>query len=266
MHRRRLTSAVPLKHSASRSTAFERESGGMRVPWKRLTWLLVAAVPVAAVAGVVWIGTRDLSRYQARLTEQIRKVTGRELAAKVPLTVKLGRQPAMVAEGVTLSNASWGSRPDLARVRKLTLFIDPVALFLGEIKIGRLLLEGADILVEPNDVGDTNLDMLPPPDGSGPHAGENRSLRLRTSVAFPWIDTIEVRDSVLTIAEGAGRPPVVLEILTATFRSPAPNQPLQIEGRFAAPQAAPLVLTGTAGSSDGWMRALPGNIDLQGSF
>ncbi len=238
----------------------------MRVPWRRLTWLLVAAVPIAAIVGVVWIGTRDLSRYQARLTEQIRKVTGRELAAKVPLAVKLGSQPAMVAEGVTLSNAPWGSRPDLARVRKLTLFIDPVALFLGEIKIGRLLIEGADILVEQNDVGDTNLDMLPPPDGSGPHAGENRSLRLRTSAAFPWIDTIEVRDSVLTIAQGAGRPPVVLEVPTATFRSPAPGQPLQIEGRFAAPQAAPLVLTGTAGSFDGWMRALPGNIDLQGGF
>jgi AsmA family protein len=238
----------------------------MRVPWRRLTWLLVAAVPIAAIVGVVWIGTRDLSRYQARLTEQIRKVTGRELAAKVPLAVKLGSQLAMVAEGVTLSNAPWGSRPDLARVRKLTLFIDPVALFLGEIKIGRLLIEGADILVEQNDVGDTNLDMLPPPDGSGPHAGENRSLRLRTSAAFPWIDTIEVRDSVLTVAQGAGRPPVVLEVPTATFRSPAPGQPLQIEGRFAAPQAAPLVLTGTAGSFDGWMRALPGNIDLQGSF
>jgi len=177
----------------------------MRVPWRRLTWVLIAAVPIAAIAGFAWVATRDLSRYQARLTEQIRKVTGRELAAKVPLTVKLGSQPAMVAEGVTLSNASWGSRPDLARVRKLTLFIDPVALFLGEIKIGRLLLEGADILVEPNDVGDTNLDMLPPPDGSGPHAGENRSLRLRTSVAFPWIDTIEVRDSVLLDGCSVGR-------------------------------------------------------------
>ena len=118
----------------------------------------------------------------------------------------------MVAEGVTLTNASWGSRPDLARVRKLTLFLDPASLFLGEVKIGRVLLEGADILVERNDVGDANLDMLPPPDGSGPHPGENRSLRLRTSAAFPWINTIEVRDSVLTIAEGQGRPPVVLEI------------------------------------------------------
>ena len=97
----------------------------MRVPWKRLTWILAAAVPVAAVAGIIWVGTRDLSRFQSRMTEQVRKVTGRELAARVPLTIKLGTQPAMVAEGVTLTNASWGSRPDLARVRKLTLFLDP---------------------------------------------------------------------------------------------------------------------------------------------
>ncbi|MEA2803670.1 MAG: AsmA family protein [Rhodospirillaceae bacterium] len=238
----------------------------MRVPWRRLTWVFIAAVPIAAIAGFAWVATRDLSRYQARLTEQIRKVTGRELAARVPLAVKLGGEPAMVAEGVTLSNAPWASRPDLARVRKLTLFIDPVSLFLGEIKIGRILLEGADILVETNDVGDANLDMLPPPDGSGPHAGENRSFRLRTATAFPWIGTIDVRDSVLTIAEGVGRPPVVLEVPSATFRSSAPNQPMQIEGRFAAPQATALDLTGTAGSFDGWMRGLPGNIDLQGGF
>ena len=237
----------------------------MRVPWKRLTWIFAAAVPVAAVAGIIWVGTRDLSRFQSRMTEQVRKVTGRELAARVPLTIKLGSEPAMVAEGVTLTNASWGSRPDLARVRKLTLFLDPASLFLGEVKIGRVLLEGADILVERNDVGDANLDMLPPPDGSGPHPGENRSLRLRTSPAFPWIGVIEVKDSVLTVTE-QGRPPVVLEIPSATLKSPGPDKPLQVEGRFTAPQATPLELTGTAGSFDGWMRGLPGNIDVQGGF
>src|ERR1044072_6387762 len=238
----------------------------MRVAWKRVAWILAAALPVAAMAGVIWVGTRDLSRFQSRMTEQVRKVTGRELAARVPRTIKLGTQPAMVAEGVTLTNASWGSRPELARVRKLTLFLDQASLFLGEVKIGRVLLEGADILVERNDVGETNLDMLPPPDGSGPHPGENRSLRLRTSAAFPWIHTIEVRDSVATNAEGQGRPPVVVEIPAATFKSQAPNQPLQLEGKFAAPQATPLDLTGTAGSFDGWMRGLPGNIDVQGGF
>jgi uncharacterized protein involved in outer membrane biogenesis len=238
----------------------------MRVPWRRLTWLLGAVVVLVAIAGGIWLGTRDLSRYQARLVDQVRRVTGREIAAKVPLKVKLGREPAMAAEDVTLSNAPWASRPDLARVRKLTLFIDPVALLLGEIKIGRVVVEGADILVEENEVGDTTLDMLPPPDGSGPHAGENRSFRLRSAPVFPWIDTIEVRDSVLTIAQGAGRPSVVIEVPSATLRAPASNQPLQLEGRFAVPKGTPLVLSGTAGSFDGWMRALPGNIDLQGSF
>ncbi len=238
----------------------------MRIPWRRLAWVLAVVIPLAVIGGLIWGATRDLSRYQARLTEQIRKVTGRELAARVPLSVKLGRYPAMVAEGVTLTNAPWGSRPELARVRKLTLFLDPVALLLGEIKIGRLVLEGADILVERNEIGDSNLDMLPPPDGSGPHPGENRSLRLRTSPAFPWIGVIELQNSVLTVAEGAGRPPVVLEVANATLKSSAPNQPLQVEGRFSAPQASPFTLAGTAGSFDGWMRGLPGNIDMQGAL
>ena len=228
--------------------------------------IAAAAIPIAAIGGVAWIATRDLSRYQAKLTDQIRKVTGRELAARVPLSIKLGSEPAMVAEGVTLSNASWGSRPDLARVQRVTLYLDPFSLLLGEIKIGRVVLEGADILVERNDVGDTNLEMLPPPDGSGPHPGENRSLRMRTAPIFPWINLVDVKDSVLTISDGGGRPPVVVEIAKATFKAPAPNQTLQIEGRFAAPQAVPLELTGNAGSFDGWMRGLPGNIDLQGEF
>jgi hypothetical protein len=238
----------------------------MRIPWRRLLWLVIALVPLAAAGTILWLSTRDLSRYQARLTEQIRRVTGRELATRVPLSVHLGRDPALVAEGVTLTNAAWGTRPELARVRKLTMYLDPLALLLGEARVGRVVLEGADILVERNEANDTNLEMLPPPDGSGPHPGENRSLRLKSNPAFPWIDTIEVRDSVLTIAEGAGRPPVVLEVANATFKSAAPNQPLQMEARLAAPQAAAFTLVGTIGSFDGWIRGLPGNIDLQGGL
>ncbi|HYC65472.1 MAG TPA: AsmA-like C-terminal region-containing protein, partial [Reyranellaceae bacterium] len=153
-----------------------------------------------------------------------------------------------------------------ARVRKLTLYIDPVGLLLGEVKVGRMVLEGADILVERNEVGDSNLEMLPPPDGSGPHPGENRSLRQRGNPAFPWINTIEIKDSVLTLREGVGRPPVVVEVASATLKASAPNQALQMAARLSAPQAAPLQLTGQAGSFDGWMRGLPGTIDVHGTL
>lgn len=238
----------------------------MRIPSRPVIWAAVIAVPVLAAAITLWLGTRDLSSYQARLIEQVRKATGRELRARVPLSVKFGREPALVAEGVTLTNAPWASRPELARVRRLTMYLDPFSLLLGEAKVGKVLLEGAEIAVERNEVGDANLEMLPPPDGSGPHAGENRSLRIRSNPAFPWINTIEVRDSVLTVSEGAGRPPVTLNVARGSFRSSAPNQPLQIDASLSAPQATPLELTGTIGSFDGWMRGLPGNIDVQGGF
>jgi uncharacterized protein involved in outer membrane biogenesis len=238
----------------------------IQLPWRRMAWIGLALVPVLVIGGLIWLTTRDLTRYQSRLTEQIRKVTGRELKATKPLAVKLGREPALVAEGLTLSNAAWASRPDLARVTRITMYLDPFSLFLGEAKVVKVVLDGADIQVEHNEAGDTNLEMLPPPDGSGPHAGENQSLRIRSNPAFPWINTVEVRNSTLTILEGAGRPPVVLEVANGSFKSTAANQTLQMEATIGAPRTAPMELSGTIGSFDGWMRGLPGNIDVQGGL
>jgi uncharacterized protein involved in outer membrane biogenesis len=151
-------------------------------------------------------------------------------------------------------------------VRKLTLYLDPFSLLLGEAKVSRVLLEGADILVESNEAGDTNLEMLPPPDGSGPRPEDNRSLRSRSTPAFPWIEAMEVRDSTLTISDGQSRRPIVLNVANATFKSSGPTNPLQMQARFAAPQAAAFDLSGIAGSFEGWMRSLPGNVDVQGRF
>ena len=190
----------------------------MRIRWRLVLWIAVIVVPVVVAGVLIWSKTRDLSRYQSRLEDQVRRVTGRQLTARVPLKVHFSREPALIAEGVTLSNAPWGSRPELARVRKITMYLEPFSLLLGESKISRLVLEGADILVERNEAGDANLEMLPPPDGSGPRAVENKSLRVVANPAFPWIGNIEVRDSILTVAEGGGRPPVVLEISSGPHR------------------------------------------------
>ena len=34
----------------------------MRIPWRRLAWVLVAAIPLAVIAGLIWGATRDLRR------------------------------------------------------------------------------------------------------------------------------------------------------------------------------------------------------------
>lgn len=237
-----------------------------RIPWRQIAWITIISLPFVAVGAVVWGSARDLSRYQARLVEQVHKATGRQLSVRVPLSIHLGRDPSLVAEGVTLSNAPWGSRPELASVRKVTLYLDPMRLLLGEVKIARVVLDGADILVEHDAAGDTNVDMLPPPDGSGPRPEDNRSLHIKTPPAFPWIEAMEVRDSTLTVSEGPGRPATVLNIADATFTSNGPGNPLQMQARIAAPHAAAFDLSGTPGSFDGWIRGFPGNVDVKGSF
>jgi uncharacterized protein involved in outer membrane biogenesis len=232
--------------------------------WRRIAWIVVIAVPLAAIGTVAWSSKRDLSRYEARLAERVYKVTGREIKSKMPLSIQIGREPALVAQGVTLSNAPWASRPELAQVRKITMYLDLFSLFLGEVKVSRVVLEGADIQVEYNEVGDANLEMLPPPDGSGPKPYENRSLSIKPNPAFPWIEKIEVRDSVLSIVESAGRKPLILNVAEATFTAPSSGQALQMQARLGAPHATSFELSGTIGSFDGWMRGLPGNIDVQG--
>lgn len=236
------------------------------IPWRRIAWITIISLPLAAVGAVVWGSTRDLSRYETRLAERIHKVTGRDIKTKGPLSIQISREPALVAQGVTLSNAPWGSRPDLAQVRKITMYLDPFALFLGEVKVQRVVLEGADILIEHNEVGDTNLEMLPPPDGSGPRPYDNRSLRIKSNPAFPWIGTIEVRDSVLSIVESPGRTPLVLNVKDATFKASASGQPLIMQARIGMPRAVTFDISGTIGTFDGWMRGLPGNIDVQGNL
>ena len=58
----------------------------------------------------------------------------------------------------------------------------------------------------------------------------------------------------------------MLEIASGRFTSNAANQTLQMEAKIGAPRATPMELSGTIGSFDGWMRGMPGNIDVQGGF
>ena len=65
----------------------------IRISWRRLIWMMVALLPVLAIGGVIWLTTRDLTRYETRLTDQIRKVTGRELEGRrAAVGGRLGRE------------------------------------------------------------------------------------------------------------------------------------------------------------------------------
>jgi uncharacterized protein involved in outer membrane biogenesis len=247
--------------------AAQPDTAGERVRrFLRIT-ALILAVSVLVPAGLyLWASSRDLSRYQNQIAEQVRKATGRELAMRGGLHVNFTLSPSAVAEDVVLANAPGGSRPDMARIKRLVFHLDPVSLLLGEVRIARLQLFGADILIEEDGEGRSNLAMEPPVEGSGPHPSEHRSLRVRTTPTLPWISQIDVEGSTLTL-RASNQPPLVLVI--DRFSGTAPNANAMLSGEFVGRinNSEPLSLALVrAGTFDGWLKGLPGDLDMRGTL
>jgi uncharacterized protein involved in outer membrane biogenesis len=182
------------------------------------------------------------------------------------LHVNFTLSPSAVAEDVVLANAPGGSRPDMARIKRLVFHLDPVSLLLGEVRIARLQLFGADILIEEDGEGRSNLAMEPPVEGSGPHPSEHRSLRVRTTPTLPWISRIDVEASTLTL-RASNQPPVVLVI--DRFSGTAPNASAVVSGDFVGRinNSEPLSLALIrAGTFDGWLKGLPGDLEMRGTL
>ena len=69
--------------------------------------LLIALI----VGAVVVLKYTDFNQYKPLIAEEVRKATGHDLAISGDLRLDISFSPGIVVEGVTLSNAQWGSRP-----------------------------------------------------------------------------------------------------------------------------------------------------------
>ena len=92
------------------------------------------------VAGVVVLTTIDPNEYRDQLTAEVKQATGRELIIKGDLAVGISLIPTIVANDVSFSNASWGSRPEMATIKRLETNLQIVPLLSGDIRIRRLVL------------------------------------------------------------------------------------------------------------------------------
>ena len=138
--------------------------------WLKVTLAAAAGVFVAAVVGVVVLAyTIDLGKYAKLATDEVKAATGRELRIGGKLDIKLFPRLALVAVDVSFANAPWGSRPDMARVKRVEGSVALLPLLRKQVEITRLVLVDPDLLLETDAKGVGNW-VFKPPAGAKPGA------------------------------------------------------------------------------------------------
>lgn len=120
--------------------------------------LFVAALAVVA-AGTMY-ALFDAERYKRALTQRVVDVTGRALSVEGPAELQLGFPPRVVLHDVRLKNARWGSRSDMARIKRVQIKIDPLKAIAGDSSTD-LRLEGVDLVLETGPGGVGNWEIGP---------------------------------------------------------------------------------------------------------
>ena len=128
--------------------------------WKWIIGLVVILVIVSIGVIFVIVSRYDFNRLKPTIVQTVKEATGRELKLGGDIKLKIGLSPALVVKDVGFQNAPWGSRPQMAEIKRFEVKIALLPLLWKHVEIKRLVLIEPDVLIETDKSGNTNLPLL----------------------------------------------------------------------------------------------------------
>ena len=183
--------------------------------------LLVGVV----VAGVAILSSMDFNEYKGLIAEEAKKFTGRDLTIDGDLKLEISLNPAIAVEGVTFANASWGSRPEMMKLKRMAAEVSLMPLFSGTLVVDRLVLEGLDLLAETDKKGRGNWEFqaakpaTPSADAPAESSGPG---------VLPVVKKIRIRDVNITYRDGKTGKATKLALDSLDLSAQSADSPLNI--------------------------------------
>ena len=158
---------------------------------RRIAAIVAVFAAVLIIAAYAAISSYDFNKLKPRITRAAWEATGRDLTLG-DIGVKIGFTPALVAEDLRFKNAPWGSRPEMASIKRLELRVALLPLIFGNVEVRGIFLAEPDILIETDRFGRSNLELEKP--GAAP-SGETKT----PSFGFK---KILIKNGLLTYRDG----------------------------------------------------------------
>lgn len=188
---------------------------------KFLGFILVIVLLLAG--GLYALTLIDLGRFAPQIETAAKEATGRTLKIEGPLHIGFSLVPTVVAEKISLSNAEWGTKPNMLSAGRLELQVALIPILSGNVDVRRVEIIDADIFLETDRRGRGNwifAEGEAKPAATGESAGGGMALagvpELNISnFRFAYRDgaTGQVSeaafDEVTLVAKGAGHHAVI---------------------------------------------------------
>ena len=179
--------------------------------------LLIALV----VAGIAILKSIDFNQYKGMIAEQAKAATGRDLVITGDLDLSISLTPSVAVDGVTFSNASWGSKPNMVSVKRFAAEMSLMPLLSGNIQINQVILEGVDVLAEKDKSGKANREFGAPAAASGGE-GSGRGSTL------PVVNSVSLKDVNVTYKDAQAGQQYALKLATVDLKSGGLSSPLDL--------------------------------------
>ncbi|MBW1862693.1 MAG: AsmA family protein [Deltaproteobacteria bacterium] len=216
---------------------------------RTLKWIIGIFVGViVAVIVVVYIilASYDFNDLKPQISNAALEATGRELRIGGDIDLDIGLTPALVLTDIGFQNAPWGSRPELATIKRFEIKIALVPLLSGEIEIKRFILTEPDILIETDKSGKSNLLFEKPKKVTPEKKEEKKTEKGVTHLPALSFNQLLIENGKLAYRDGVSGKSYQVMLTRVTTSSAGMESPLKInlDGDY---QKEPFNLSGTIG-------------------
>ncbi len=230
---------------------------------KILKYVLIG-IPLLAIivvgVAIAILMTIDFNQYKPLIAEETKKATGRDLVIAGDLKLDISLTPSVYVAGVTLSNATWGARPEMVKVERFEAQIALIPVLFGVIDVKRVVLIGADILLEVDKRGRANFEFAPPQPSAAPKAPDTGPAA-KKETAIPIVREVVVENSRISYKDARSGAAYDVGIGKLTVSGDGPDAPIEVlyEGTY---NTSAVRLTGTLGAPNDLMEGKPLPLDL----
>ena len=216
--------------------------------WKWIFGIAVFLIVALIVGMFAILSSYDFNDLKPQIARMVKNTTGRELSLKGDLELEIGLNPTLVIEDVSFRNVSWGSRPELAKIRRLEVQVAVLPLIRRIILFKRLILIEPDILIETNSAGKSNLEFETVKKRKAAKSVEKAPAQGKSILSALTFNEIRIEKGRFTYNGGqSGRTyTVILERATASA-DPDGNVALKLNGGY---NSKPFRVNATLGPVD----------------